>query len=282
MVYEACTPHFLWSKAVNTTNYLTNRSPTRPNLGVTPFQKLYYKLLDLSRLRNFGCLAFIHIPIERCSKLDAHSTKTNLVGYSEQIKGYCFYDPNSCKLILSNDIKFAEHRFWHLSSNLATPQAIALEPLSDRNATIEVLNSIIPSPTPKQSIRTLPSTCLTFKLFPPLFSLSPLLHLNSLNPSFSSDSIFSSQSTSPPPLRVYTRRCLSTHPPSLSPIPSSPAFLPLSFLPSPPSTHLPVLTALLARIYPTVVFSILSTKQLFMKMFKHSDLLSMNLSPTKT
>jgi hypothetical protein len=35
MVYDAQTPRYLWSEAVSTANYLTNRSPTRANLGLS-------------------------------------------------------------------------------------------------------------------------------------------------------------------------------------------------------------------------------------------------------
>ena len=41
MFLEARTPNFLWAEAVNTANYLTNRSSTRANSGVSPYQRLY-------------------------------------------------------------------------------------------------------------------------------------------------------------------------------------------------------------------------------------------------
>jgi hypothetical protein len=45
MVFDARTPRYLWLEAINTANYLTNRSPTRANLGVSPYQRLSVTLL---------------------------------------------------------------------------------------------------------------------------------------------------------------------------------------------------------------------------------------------
>ena len=37
MVADARTPAYLWVEATTTANYVTNRSPTRANLGITPY-----------------------------------------------------------------------------------------------------------------------------------------------------------------------------------------------------------------------------------------------------
>ena len=65
MFIEARTPNYLWAEAVNTANYLTNRSPTRANGGVSPYQRLFKKPLSLSHLHIFGCIAYVHEPDER-------------------------------------------------------------------------------------------------------------------------------------------------------------------------------------------------------------------------
>lgn len=43
----------------------------------------------------FGCLAFIHIPIQRQMKLDTKSQLCILVGYSNATKGYRCYNPST-------------------------------------------------------------------------------------------------------------------------------------------------------------------------------------------
>ena len=148
MVYEACTLHFLWSEVVNTANYLTNQSPTHTNLEITLFQRFYRKPPDLSHLRIFSYIAFVHIPCKQQTKLDLHSVKTILVGYSEKSKAYCLYNPQTCKLIISNDAKITEYCFWHFPANLVGLQGVALEPLSNSSTVIEIINLVLSSSPP--------------------------------------------------------------------------------------------------------------------------------------
>ena len=47
-----------------------NKTPTAAIHGMTPEQKFTGKKPDLSHLKVFGCLAYVHIPDELRSKLD--------------------------------------------------------------------------------------------------------------------------------------------------------------------------------------------------------------------
>ena len=55
-------PVELWAEAMNTEVYLRNRSPTTSLEGMTPYECLFGQKPDVSNLRVFGCIAFIHIP----------------------------------------------------------------------------------------------------------------------------------------------------------------------------------------------------------------------------
>ena len=44
--------------------------------------------LEVSHLKIFGCIVYIHIPREKRSKLDPLGKKGMFVGYSEQSKAY--------------------------------------------------------------------------------------------------------------------------------------------------------------------------------------------------
>jgi hypothetical protein len=157
MVFDARTPRYLWSEAVSTANYLTNRSPTRAYLGISPYQRLHGQPPDLIHLRIFGCVSFVHVPKEKHIKLDAHSIKSIFVGYSDETKGYRFYTPTSRKISISGDVKFAEHLFWHTPEASSTTSAVTLEALPDRSAVIEVLDPVFtpPEPGPTASDSTL-------------------------------------------------------------------------------------------------------------------------------
>jgi hypothetical protein len=83
MVLGCNLPKFLWTKTVNATNYLVNRSPTKANFGVSLEEFFYYKVFDLSHLCVFGCEAYVHIDNEnRESKLSQEAIKCIFVGYN--------------------------------------------------------------------------------------------------------------------------------------------------------------------------------------------------------
>jgi transposase InsO family protein len=70
MQLQGNTPAFLWSEAINTAAFLTNRSPASANEGVTPYQKFTCQIPSLSHLRIFGSKVFIYSKNKTTSKWD--------------------------------------------------------------------------------------------------------------------------------------------------------------------------------------------------------------------
>ena len=58
-----------WTKAINTTVYLKNRSPTKILDLRTPFEFLYGYKPEVGHLRVFGSKVFAHIPKDELRKL---------------------------------------------------------------------------------------------------------------------------------------------------------------------------------------------------------------------
>ena len=118
MLSHAHIPKEFWAEAVNTSVYLRNRSPTT---GITPYGCLLKKKPDVSNLRVFGCITYVHVPDNQRKKLDEKSRKSIFVRYPEGVKGFKLYDPVSRKFIRSRDVKFLEKKFHdfdvHNSSN---------------------------------------------------------------------------------------------------------------------------------------------------------------------
>ena len=54
-----------WAKAANTTVYLTNMCTTSELHDVTPHEKLFKKNPDLSHIRIFGSITYVHIPDDK-------------------------------------------------------------------------------------------------------------------------------------------------------------------------------------------------------------------------
>ena len=73
MAVAAKLPGYLWTEVINTANYIVNRSPTSANLGKTPEERYTGKIPNVTHLKIFGSIAFVHIPKTDRKKLD---TKT--------------------------------------------------------------------------------------------------------------------------------------------------------------------------------------------------------------
>ena len=66
------------------------------------------KNVKYDHLRVFGYKAFVHVPKDERSKLDAKSRQCIFISYGENEFGYRFYDPLEKKLVKSCDVKFME------------------------------------------------------------------------------------------------------------------------------------------------------------------------------
>lgn len=97
-----------FAEAVNTANYLRNRSIASGLNGKTPYQMRHDKKPDLSNLRIFGSIAMVYIPKEKRLKFDKKSVKHILVGYSEEVKGYRVYNPETDDVTTSRDVNIHE------------------------------------------------------------------------------------------------------------------------------------------------------------------------------
>ena len=99
-------PKFLWAEAINTTACLINRDPSVPFDGGIPDEAWSRKEVNLSHLRIFGCISYVHIDSAERSKLDAKSNKCVFVGYGGDKFGYRFWDYKNRKIIRSRDVIF--------------------------------------------------------------------------------------------------------------------------------------------------------------------------------
>lgn len=99
-----------WGEAIKTAVYLINRSKTSVLSGnVTPAEMWYGFAPNLSKIRIFGCTAYVHVgKEERNSKLDPRSKKMYLMGYAEN--GYRLWNPEKEQIITARNIIFDERK----------------------------------------------------------------------------------------------------------------------------------------------------------------------------
>jgi hypothetical protein len=80
---------------------------------MTPKEKFIGKKPDVSYLRMFDCIAYLHVPDEKRSKLDPKAEKCVFIGYSLKQKGYRCFNPSTQKLQVSRNVVFDEMVSWY-------------------------------------------------------------------------------------------------------------------------------------------------------------------------
>eukprot|EP01018_Ginkgo_biloba_P000406 Gb_07443 [translate_table: standard] len=105
-------PNDYWAEAVATVVYILNRSPTKSVKNITPKEAWSGHKPSITHFRVFGYVAYVHIPDKKRKKLDAKSQLCIVVGYSEETKGYRFYNPITKQFIVSRDVLFNEGGAW--------------------------------------------------------------------------------------------------------------------------------------------------------------------------
>ncbi len=81
-MYGRKVPLELWGLAIQCAVYVQNRS-TPSASKVTPFELWFKRKPDISHLKVFGCLVFVHVPDEKRRKLDSKAVEAMMVGYVE-------------------------------------------------------------------------------------------------------------------------------------------------------------------------------------------------------
>jgi hypothetical protein len=79
MIVSSVPPHFC-AKAVSTATYLINTQSSSTLQGGIPFERLYGKTSDYSRLRLFGCVCYVLLAPHERTKLTAQSVECVFLG----------------------------------------------------------------------------------------------------------------------------------------------------------------------------------------------------------
>ena len=117
---------------------LEDKTPKEAFTGVKP---------KVSHFCIFDCQIYIHMPIEKRTKLEPSSMKRLFVSYSETSKAYKVYILEQRKTLTSRDVKFEED-FASRKSHEPIPviedeeqEASKFEPRSPKTLTISSLGS---------------------------------------------------------------------------------------------------------------------------------------------
>ncbi|XP_071687950.1 uncharacterized protein [Rutidosis leptorrhynchoides] len=103
LMFQGRIPLRFWDECILTAVYLINRTPTSLLNGKCPFELIYKRILNLSHLRVFGCLAFSTI-LNNKDKFSERSEKCVFLGYSSVKKGYKLYSLDNKNCFVSRDV----------------------------------------------------------------------------------------------------------------------------------------------------------------------------------
>ena len=99
-----------WGEAAIHAAFLTNVTVSSTTQGTTPYELVFKRKPDLTKIRVFGCAAFVHVPKEnRSMKLSTRSKVGALVRNEDGM--YRIWDFEQKCIIMSKHVKFAEGRF---------------------------------------------------------------------------------------------------------------------------------------------------------------------------
>jgi hypothetical protein len=138
MIHDQDLPMCLWAKETMVVVYVQNQL-SHSALGLkTPEEMFTGKMLEVSHLKIFGCLVFIHIPKEKRNKLDPSGKKGIFVGYCEVSKAFRIYILGQHHIEISKDVTFDEDAVLKKSKICQLEEVCEEEPVIPNTAMREV------------------------------------------------------------------------------------------------------------------------------------------------
>ena len=111
LLFESGFPTRMWDFAVNAACFIYNRTPHSALDFVTPYEKLYQKVPDLSNIRIFGSrVNVLSENVPKGKKFDSRSKIMYLVGYTKT--GYLVYDSSAKKSIRTCNVVIDESKLY--------------------------------------------------------------------------------------------------------------------------------------------------------------------------
>ena len=99
-------PLSLYAEAVNYIIYTKNRHSTSALTNTTPYEVCFDKKPDISRLRPFGCKAYVYDHSPNRKKLSPRAYEGIFVGYADTQKAYRIYIPKKRTVICTVHVRF--------------------------------------------------------------------------------------------------------------------------------------------------------------------------------
>ena len=110
MLAESGLEKSFWAEAACTAVYLINRSPNASLKFKIPEELWTGSKVNYSHLRQFGCVAYVHITQD---KMSPRAVKGIFVRYPQGVKGYRVWIPEDGKCSNNRNVVFDEDKLYH-------------------------------------------------------------------------------------------------------------------------------------------------------------------------
>jgi transposase InsO family protein len=190
MLHSRDIPLRFWGEAVQIATYILNRTYTRLNPDMTPYEAWFGIRPSLAHTKIFGCDAYIHVLKEKRSKLQSKSQAGMFLGYSDESKAYRIWNKATRKVCITRDVIFhktvtstttttppatyAQLLSFEASSSSTTP-AIATSAISIQEIPAD-LNSYQPSSSNSRQEQNLHSSNTSVPITRPQRARKPVQH----------------------------------------------------------------------------------------------------------
>jgi hypothetical protein len=122
LLFQSKLPRQYWSYALLHATSIINHVPTPILHNLSPYQKLFDKIPDLTTFKVFGSLCYASTLLAHRTKLDSRARKCVFLGFPNDYKGCVLLDLNSREIFISRHVTFHEHILpYPLSSNSINP-----------------------------------------------------------------------------------------------------------------------------------------------------------------
>src|SRR4051794_34751120 len=111
MLYQANLPPSFMGECVLAYVHTWSMIPTSHSPKTTPFEAWFGYKPDVSRIRTFGCLSYVHIQKDKRSGIGSHMEKCIFVGYPKGYKAWRYYNPINRKFSICERAEFDDRYF---------------------------------------------------------------------------------------------------------------------------------------------------------------------------
>ena len=175
--------HSWWEDAAMHFLYGKSRIPSSGVKSLTPLELFCKQKPDVSRLRPFGCLAYVHLQKDQCPALAPHASQCILIGYPWDYKGWTFWNPYTRKTFISDSAAFRKSVFLFRRIGLSgVGSPIGLPCPSDGEFRNLISADFAPPPAACELPSLLPPPPLSFVVTPPAAGSDPQPPVHALPP----------------------------------------------------------------------------------------------------